>query len=44
MFLANVFNAEIVDNERELYRAPVVLPKAWYKLALMLASLVEAFF
>ena len=42
MFFANIFNAEIVDNKRELYWSSFVIPKAKYKLALMVAALVEA--
>ena len=42
MFFANIFHAEIVDDEGELYWSPFVLPKAWHQLALVVTAFVEA--
>ena len=42
MFLADIFDAKIVDNKCELDWSPFVLPKAWDKLALIISSFVEA--
>jgi hypothetical protein len=44
VFLANVFNPEVIDDECELYRPRVVLPKAGYQFALVIAALVQTFF
>ena len=44
MFLAEIFYSEIIDYQRELYRAPCVLPKAWDELALLVSFLVESLF
>jgi hypothetical protein len=44
MFFAKVFDAEIIDNQWELYGSCVVLPKSWYQFALLVSVFVEAFF
>ncbi len=44
MFFADVFDEEIIDNQRELYGSCVVLPKSWYQFALPVSMIVEAFF
>ncbi len=44
MFFANVFDAEIINNQCELYGSCVVLPKSWYQFALPVSVFVEAFF
>ena len=43
MFFANICNAEIIDDECELYWSPFVLPKAWDELALVVAAFIESF-
>jgi hypothetical protein len=43
MFFANVFEAEIVDNQCELYGSCVVLPKSRYQFALPVSMFVEVF-
>ncbi len=44
MFFANVFDAEIINNQCELYVSCVVLPKSRYQFALPVSVFVEAFF
>ncbi len=44
MFFADVFDAEIMDNQCELYGSCVVLPKSRYQFALLVCVFVEAFF
>ncbi len=44
MFFANVFDAEIIDNQCELYWSCVVLPKSRYQFALLVSVFVETFF
>jgi hypothetical protein len=44
MFFANLFDAEIVYNQCELYGSWVVLLKSRYQFALPLSLFVEAFF
>ncbi len=44
MFFANVFDAEVIDNQCELYGSCVVLPKSRYQFALLVSMFVEAFF
>jgi hypothetical protein len=44
MFFADVFAAEIVDNQCQLYGSCDVLPKSRYQFALPLSVFVEAFF
>ncbi len=44
MFFANVFDAEIIDNQGELYGSCVVLPKSRYQFALLVSVFVEVFF
>ena len=44
MLFALILDYEVIDNKRELYWSPFVLPKARDKLTLMLAALVEACF
>ncbi len=44
MFLANVFDAEVIHDKRETDRAPRVFPVARCDLGLCVASLAEAFF
>ncbi len=44
MFFANVFDAEIINNQCELYGYCVVLPKSRYQFALPVSVFVEAFF
>ena len=43
VFGADVFDAEVVDDQCELHWAPVVLPEARDELALPIAVLVESF-
>ncbi len=40
----NVLDAKVVDTESEQERPPVVFPKAWCDIALMVAVLMEASF
>ncbi len=40
----NILDAKVVDIESEQERLPVMFPKAWCDIALMVAILVEAFF
>ena len=44
MFFANVFDAEIIDIQCELYGSCVVLPKSRCQFALPVSMFVEAFF
>ncbi len=44
MLLPNVLDAKVVNTESERKRPPIVFPKAWCDIALMVAMLVEAFF
>ncbi len=44
MFFLNKFDAEIVDNQCELYGSCVVLPKSQYQFALLVSVSVEVFF
>ncbi len=44
MFFANVFDAEVIDNQCELYGSCVVLPKARYQFAFLVSVFVEVFF
>ncbi len=44
VFFANVFDAEIIDKQCELYGSCVVLPKSRYQLALPVSVFVEEFF
>ncbi len=44
MFFANVFDAEIINNQCELYGSCAVLPKSRYQFALPVSMFVEAFF
>ena len=44
VFLADILDSEIVDNECELYWAPFVFPESWYDGALEIAPVVEAGF
>ena len=44
MLLANVFDSEIVDDERELHRAPRVFPETGDARALEVTLVVEALF
>jgi hypothetical protein len=44
MFFANVFDTEVINNQCELYRSCVMLPKARYQFALSVSVLVEAFY
>jgi hypothetical protein len=43
MIFANVFDANIIDNQCELYGSCVVLPKYRYQFALLVSVFVEAF-
>ncbi len=43
MFIANVFDAEIINNQCELYGSCVMLPKSRYQFALPVSVFVEAF-
>ena len=44
MFFADVFDAEVINNQCELYGPCVVLPKARYQFAWSVFVFVEAFF
>jgi hypothetical protein len=44
LFFANIFDAEVINNQCELDGSCVVLPKARYQFALLVSVLVEAFF
>jgi hypothetical protein len=44
MFVADVFDAEIIDNQCELYGSCVMLPKSRYLFALSVFVFVEVFF
>ncbi len=44
IFFANVFDAEIINNQCELYGSCVVLPKPGYQFALSVSVIVEASF
>ncbi len=44
MFFADVFDAEIVGNQCDLYGSYVMLPKSRYQFALPVSVFVEAFF
>jgi hypothetical protein len=44
MFFANVFDAEIINNQCELYGSCVVLPKSGYQFAFLVFVFVEVFF
>ncbi len=44
MFFANIFDAKIINNQRELYGSCAVLPKSRYQFALLVSMFVEAFF
>ncbi len=44
MFFADVFHAEVINNQCELYWSCVVFPKARYQLALLVSLFVETFF
>ncbi len=44
MFFANIFDAEIIDDQCELYGSCVVLPKSRYQFALPVSVFVEVFF
>ncbi len=44
MFFANIFDAEIVDNQCELYGSCVVLPKSKFQFAMLVSVFVEVFF
>jgi hypothetical protein len=44
MFVANVFDAEIINNQCKLYVSCVVLLKSRYQFALPASLFVEAFF
>jgi hypothetical protein len=44
MFFVDVFDAKVIDNQRELYGSCVVLSKARYQFVLLVSVFVEAFF
>ncbi len=44
IFFVDLFDAEIIDNQCELYVSCVVLPKFRYQFALWVSVFVEAFF
>ena len=44
MFLADILDTEIVNDQSELYWSPLVFPEARNQFALMVTVLVEAFF
>jgi hypothetical protein len=44
MFFANIFNAEVIDDEYELHWPPFVFPKAGEEFALVVAAFVESLF
>ncbi len=43
MFFANEFDPEVINNQCELYRSCVVLPKSRYQFALLVSVFVETF-
>jgi hypothetical protein len=44
LLLPNVLDAKVVDTESEQERPPVMFPKAWCDVVLMVAMFIEAFF
>ena len=44
MLFALILDYEVIDNKRELYWSPFVLPKARDKFALLVSVFVEPFF
>jgi hypothetical protein len=44
MFLANIFNSKIIDDECAFYWLPFMFPKAGDELALVVAAFVKSFF
>jgi hypothetical protein len=44
MLPPNVLDTKVVDTESEQERSPVMFPKAWSDIALLVAMLVELFF
>ena len=44
MLPPNILDAKVVNTESEQERPPIMFPKAWCDIALMVSVLVEAFF
>ncbi len=44
MLPSNILDSKVADTESELDRPPVMFPKAWCDLALLVTVLVESFF
>ncbi len=44
VFPPNLLDAKVVNTESEQERRPVMFPKVWCDVALMVAMLIEAFF